>query len=153
MNIMIARCAPEAHSSPITSHTVTSTLNEMGHILADLRTQAANIGTAADTGRFRERLQGQVQRLQTIARTVRPNLVILRDRGDTNVDSYEEQWTALAAEMERDLPPIVEALRSHPMPAASRAPSVVFTGPSFDEQQQLFDEATEEIDVVEQLVN
>jgi hypothetical protein len=86
---------------------VASDLAQIDQVLSVLASQASKIGTAADTPGFRDSVRSKVEVLSALSHSLKSALLVLRDRRDPSVDSYERRFKALASRVASTLRPFI----------------------------------------------
>jgi predicted nucleic acid-binding Zn ribbon protein len=124
---------------------MTSTLN---HILS----LSKQIGGFNDGPHLREQLQVDVKSILDSSRTVKRDLLQLKDNDESEADEYLAKFEALRGRIQQELPPVVNKLKSSSADTAfGSASSPNYTEGLLDQTQ--LDGATDLIDILEQQVN
>jgi hypothetical protein len=124
---------------------MTSTLN---HILS----LSKQIGGFRDGPHLREEIQVDVRTILDSSRTVKRDLVQLKENDEPEVDEYLARFEALRSRIQQELPPVVNKLKSSSADTAIASSS----SPNYTEgllDQTQLDGETDLIDLLEQQVN
>jgi hypothetical protein len=91
----------------VTIDAVAADLAQMEQIIAVITSHGNKVGTASDTPFFRDTVRSKVEILNALSQSLKSALVILRDGGDPNVDSYEQRLKSLTSRLASALRPFL----------------------------------------------
>ncbi|KAH0793486.1 syntaxin-12-like isoform X3 [Histomonas meleagridis] len=126
-------------------------IQTMQHQLDEICQNSLSIGDWSDTPELRESLQNDVKSLMELSQQVKSTIISLREKGDPEVDSYQQQFDQLRADMQDKLPGVLQALRRCYDSIHPQQQQPVLNQPLLDQEQ--LDGETEYLEIMEQEVN
>jgi chromosome segregation ATPase len=129
---------------------VRNDISSMRSMLAQIRSLGDRIGGVDDNPQLRAELQDSVRRLTSLAQSTKATIQSLVGSGDPDVASLQQSFTEATQEMQQQLPPVINALRSRTSNEPGRRADV-YHQPLLD--QAFLDDETETLEALEQRVN
>jgi hypothetical protein len=127
-------------------------ISQMAERLAAVHTGSLQIGKAGDGVKLRADLETEVRALMNLADQTHAILNTHSDRDSPRFSAVQDRFNSLTSDLNRELPPVVSALRNHPIhDLQAIGPGQYTSGAALD--QRLLDEDTETLEVLEQEVN